>query len=312
MHSDGQAAKCNRRYGLTEYTVAPVNVQESLNMQDALNWLVTRSEGTTWRGVASGKFEVDPRTHKKREKRDLLLVYVDEKPELDARTASYFGSGSEITEAQFEVDAKAVCDALDGVVREYPQSKLNLFLIRKVSDGQAQVALAEAPPVKDVLKAAEWWQQAGRDNVPDVSMYLPEETSNDQKLSAVDDARPLAPHPDQVVRLLSHQWVRNGALPQGSRGKPQKASQEIVGPGLGEVLALMKLRMEGKCETAAMRMVDLVIRRLGPLLIGVFGAQHAYGPRRAEGQHEPFPRTSRNTALRAVALIGILLDALGS
>ena len=314
MASDADKAKCNKRYGLTEYTVCPVTSGQSRSMAGALKWLLTRDEGTTWRGVASGNFEVDPRTHKKREKRDLLLVYVEDTPELAAKTASYFGSGAEISEAQFEVDARAVCDALSGVVREHPKSKLNLFLIRKASDGQAQVALAVSPPVKDILKAAERWRQAVRYNVPRVAMYLPEMTFNNRRLPAVQEARPLAPYPDQVVRLLSHQWVRDGASPRGPSGKPQKASQEIAGPGLGEVLALM-LGTEGKREATAGNMLDLLIRRLGPLLVGVFGAQHTYGPRQSQGKHEPFldfPRPSREAALQAVALFGILLDSLGS
>ncbi|MBM4350251.1 MAG: hypothetical protein FJ013_03460 [Chloroflexi bacterium] len=312
MASDADKAKCNKRYGLTEYAVCPVTKVQSRRMQDALTWLVTREEGTTWRGVASGRFEMDARTHKKKDKRDLLIVFVDEKPDLDAKTASYFGSGSDIAQGKFEVDAKAVCDAFDAVVQEHPKSKLNLFLIREASDGQVQIALAESPFVKDVLDKAKGWQTAARLNVPDVTLHLQSETSfNKKTLPAVEHARPLAPYPDQVVRLLSHQWVRDGSSPRDKSGKLQKASQEIVGPGLGEVLALM-LRMEGKWEPSARRMLNLLIGRVGPLLIGVFSAKHSYGPRQTQGKHEPlsdYPRRSRETALRAVAVLGILLDA---
>ncbi len=126
MHSDGQAAKCNTRYGLTEYKAFPVTSQQSRNMQDALTWLVTRNEGTTWRGVSSGRFEMDAKTHKKKEKRDLLIAFIDETPEIDVKIAGYFGSGSEIVKAQFEVDSKAVCDALKGVVQAHPKSKLKV------------------------------------------------------------------------------------------------------------------------------------------------------------------------------------------
>jgi hypothetical protein len=315
MASDADKAKCNKRYGLTEYTVCAVTSAQSRRMAGALEWLVTRNEGTTWRGVASGKFEMDARTHKKREKRDLLIVFVDDKPDLDAKTASYFGSGGEITQAKFEVDSKAVCDALDAVVRERPRSKLNLFLIRKASDGQAQIAMAETLSVKGVLEAAKRWERAVMENTPFVRLYLqPGKTPDNKEIPEVRDARPLAPHPDQVVRLLSYQWVRDGSSPSDAEGRPQKANQAIVGPGLGEVLALM-LRMEGKWGPVARTMLDLLIRRVGPLLVGLFGAQHAYGPRQARGKEEPifdYPRGSRESALRAVALLGILLDAFES
>jgi len=316
MASDTDKAKCNKRYGLTEYITCPVTTEQSRRMLDALTWIVTRDEGTTWRGVASGKFEMDGRTKKKKELRDLLIVFVDEKPDVDAKTASYFGSGSGVTQAQFEVDAKAVCDALNSVVRAHPKSRLNMFLLRKASDGQAQIALAESPTVKEVLDAAERWQRAVHENLPVVTLYLqPSRTFDKKNIPEVKDARPLAPYPDQVVRLLSYQWVRDGSSPRPKgAGKPQKPYHEVIGPGLGDVLALM-LRMEGKWKSVASQMLDLLVRRTEPLLIGVFGAQHAYGPRKAQGRHEPlfdYPRPSRETALRAVAVFGILLEALES
>lgn len=313
MASSADKAKCNKRYGLTEYTVCPVTSGQSRRMAGALEWLVTRKKGTTWQGMPSGRFEMDPRTHKKKAKQDLLIAYVAEMPEIDVKTASYFGSGAEVTEAQFEVDAKAVCDALQAIVQVRPKSKLNLFLIRKVSDGQIQIALAESPLVKDVLIGAERWR-AGAKNIPPVTMYLPEMPWGKETLPAIAVAHPQTPYPDQVVRLLSRQWVRDGASPIGSDGKPQKAAQETAGPGLGDVLALM-LRTEGKWKRTAEQMLDLLVRRVGPLLMGVFGAQHAYGPRRAAGHHEPlfnYPRPSREAALRMVAVFGILLDALAS
>jgi hypothetical protein len=271
MASDADKAKCNKRYGLTEYTVCPVTSAESRRMHAALQWLVTRDEGTTWRGVASGKFEVDPRTHKKKVKKDLLIVFVRDRPDLDCKTASYFGSGAEITEAKFDVDSKAVCDAFDAVVRKHPTSELNLFLIRKASDGQAQIALAESPMVKDVLEAARRWRQAAQDNTPRATLYLqPATGSSNKEMPGIRDARPLAPYPEQVVRLLSSQWIRDGSSPTGANGQRQKAKQEIVGPGLGEVLGLM-LRTEGRWEPAAWWMLDLLLQRVGPLLIGVFG-----------------------------------------
>jgi hypothetical protein len=297
MASDADKAKCNKRYGLTGYTIFPVTLAQSMLMKGAIEWLVSRNEGTTWRGVPSGKFD------KKKEKQDLLIVYVDKKPELDAKTASFFGSGPEIAEAQFEVDAKAVSDALNCVVQEYPNSKLNLFLIRKVSEGQIQIVLTEFPKVKDVLLRARNWQQAVWNNIPKISLYLP--SGRDFKKNVIPEimnARPIVPYPDQVVRLLSNQWLRDGS------------KQEVVGAGLGEVLNLM-LRVEGKWELSARKILNLLILRLSPLLIGVFGAKHAYSKKQCKhGKHKPvytYPRESRRNALQAVAMFGILLDALG-
>lgn len=165
------------------------------------------------------------------------------------------------------------------------------------------------------LESAKRWQEAVRENLPEITLYLqPLKRLGEKDIPEVKAARPLAPYPDQVVRLLSYQWVRDGSSPKGANGRLQKERQAVVGPGLGDVLALM-LRMEGKWKPVARQMLDLLIRCVGPMLIGLWGAKHAYGPRHAKGKHEPFfdyPRPTREIALQAVSVVGILLDALAS
>ncbi|MGH9424861.1 MAG: hypothetical protein ACRD2L_00920, partial [Terriglobia bacterium] len=240
MFSD---AACNKRYGLTDSFIVPVATQTALQMQDALTWIVGEERrGKTWRGVASGKFETAQ--NRKKESFDLLVVYVDGKPEIDASIADLFGTDEGVQQKQFEVDAQAVCKALDGIERDQPGSKLNLFLLRKASEGQAQVAIAETPPVKDILNAAQRWQQ-GAVNVPEVILPLPGKKGEKATLS-----KPHALYPDQVVRLLSEEWVTNGIR-----------SNKVCGIGLGEVLDLM-LRKPGKWEAATRNMLDLTVHRL--------------------------------------------------
>jgi hypothetical protein len=309
MASDGDKAKCNERYGLTEWTVVSVSVSAVRKMHGALTWVLHADrEGRTWCGVASGGFEKRAGSRKKQEKEDLLIAFVEGKPELDARTASYFGAGKGVIESKFEADAEAVCRALDAVVRERPGSRLNLFLIRKVSDGQAQIALAESPTVQKVISAAERWQKAVKENLPAVTLQLPPSDEG----AAAANGLPWVPYPDQVVRLLSYQWVRDGSSPKSQSGKAQAPKQAVVGPALAEVLFQM-LWPEGKWEPAANRLLSMLLQRLTPLLIGVFGAARAFGPRQDSQRQEPlfgYPRDSRQTALRGVAVLGILLDAL--
>jgi hypothetical protein len=313
MASSADKAKCNKRYGLTEYITCPVTIKQARKMQSALTWIVTRQEGTTWRGIASGKYEMDIKTKRKREVKDLLIVFVEERPDLDAKSASYFSAGPKAIQSKFEVDTQAICQAYDGILQEYPKSRLNLFLIRKASDGQAMITLSESPSIRDVIQAAAKWQESVRANLPEVRLYLPKMTTkNGNIIPELKDAQPLVPYPDQVVRLLSHHWIRDGSSPKGTDGKPQDPNHESVGPGLGEVLILM-FRSKGRWESVARRMLDLLVDGVGPLLIGLFGSEHAYGPRHAQGQHEPasdYPRWSREITLRAIATLGILLDAL--
>lgn len=297
------AAKCNIRYGLTDARVFPLGKDNSTHLKEALEEITADNRREkTWQHVASSQFS----THsgRKIERYDLLVAYVEEKPMLDVKTAGYFGQGSSITDAKFEVDAAVVCEALRGIVREKPVSKLNLFLIREASKGQAQVVLAESPTVVEVLEATKRWQCAVKENTPPICLYLPSGQAYDKKeLREVKNARPLPPYPDQLVLLLSYQYIQNGL-----------ETRAVAGPSFGEVLALM-LRTEGKWEPAARRMLNLLIHRVGPMLIGLFGAKHGYGPRRAHGIHQPFhdyPRRTKEIALRAVATLGILLNALAS
>lgn len=314
MASDGDKAKCNKRYGLTEHCIVPVGEQAALRMQDALTWIVDADrEGHTWRGVANGRFEKDSQSGKKREQRDLLIAFLEEKPDIDARTASYFGSGANVVKAKFEGDASAIARAINADPQVRPHSKLALFVLRKASDGQAQITLAESPTVKQVLDRADQWVLAVKKNTPHVRLFLPQSPYNEEELRETD-GEPLSPYPDQVVRLLSYQWVRDGSSPKKHGGKPEKPNHEVIGPGLAEVLAVM-LRTEGKWEPAARRLLALLVQRVTPLLIGVFGAKHVFGPWTDQGkcEREPlnhYPRESREIALRAVAVTGILLDAL--
>ena len=85
-----------------------------------------------------------------------------------------------------------------------------------------------------------------------------------------------------------------------------KPTHEVGGTSLAEVLDLM-LRKPGKWEPAAHHMLDLTVRRLGPLLVGVFGAMHTGEMR----YWEDYPVLSREIALRAVSTLGILLDTIG-
>ena len=269
MHDD---AKCNRRYEFKKHTVVPVTPAQALWMAGALTHILDRKlEGFTWRGVANGRFEAPKGAGGKRGKReakDLLIAFLEEEPEL-GKIASYFGAGNAVTQSKFEADAKTVCDALDGVARERPTSRIQLFVLRKASKGQAYVALAESPTVVEVLEAARRWSAAVKEILPPI------------KLSGLGAE---APYPDQVVRLLSYQWVRDGSSPV-INGKRQKPYHEVAGPSLGEVLAVM-LRTEGKSEPAARRILDLVLARTGPLLLGLFAAKHAFGPRRLRGKRE--------------------------
>lgn len=275
-------APCNTRYGLTDRFTVPVAKEPVSRMHAALHWIVEEDrEGKTWRPVANGRFE------KKREQRDLLIVYVDGKPHIDATVANLFGKDEREEQKQFEVDAQAVCKALDGIEKVLPGSKLNLFLLRKASEGQVQVVVAESFSIPEILTGATRWQQAAK-NIPKLMVPLPGK-KGEKGIQGV----PRTPYPDQIVRLLSEQWVTNGTR-----------SNKAQGISLGEVLDLM-MRKPGKWEAITYRLMDLTLQRTDPLLLGIFGALHTGEPERWQG----YNNSSRKKALQAVSVLGMLLHA---
>jgi hypothetical protein len=286
MFSD---AACNTRYGMTDSSAVPVSQSASAQMADALTEILAASrQGKSWRGVASGMFE--RRAGKTLEKFDLLVAYPETRPDLDAGVVAMFGQDEQTVRAQFDADTAVVCQALDGIAQAAPASKLNVLIFRKVSEGQAQVVMAESPTVTEVIVAARRWSEAAA-NVPEVAIPLPPA----EKGRPPVDANPLTPYPDQVVRLLSEQWARQG-----------QQAIKLPGVGLGDVLHLM-LRTPGRWESARDRMLDSWVSRLSPLLIGIGGQLP-----RSHLDRKPwngYPGRSRQSALRGVAVAGILLHA---
>lgn len=268
----------------------PVSQRIAADVADGLTAITSRDmKGKTWRMVANGKWEGSGRN--KREKKDLLLVYCEGQPIISDEAADTFGSDENEKRDQFENDAKALCRALDGIIKHRPQSRLQLLLIGKADKEKKQILMHMTIAPQKMLDAAERWQQGVRKNLPTVTLPFPPEKKGQKAI----EGQPLPPYPDRVVRLLSSKWVRGGT-----------DERKLDGPALRQVLDMM-LHSPGKWEGAAQSLLRLTIQRIGPLLVGVAAAFHSGEKERIE----KFKPPARETALRAVALLGILLDALG-
>lgn len=243
-------------------------------------------KGKTWRMVANGKWEGIGRN--KKEKKDLLLVYCEGQPVISDEAADTFGCDEGEKRDQFENEAKALCRALEGIIKYRPQSRLHLLLIGKADKEKKQVLMHMTPTPQELFDAAERWQQGVRENLPTITLPLPPEEKGQKAV----EGQPLPPYPDRAVRLLSSEWVRGGT-----------DEQKLEGPALRQVLDMM-LRSPGRWQEAAENLLDLTVRRIGPLFTSVSGALQAR-------KIEEYSRHARETALRAVAVLGILLDTLG-
>jgi hypothetical protein len=269
----------------------PIDQWIAADIADGLSALTMPDlRGKTWRMVANGKWEGSGRN--KREKKDLLLVYCEGQPVISEEAADTFGSDEKERRDQFENDAKALCRALEGIIKLRPQSRLHLLLIGKADKEKKQILMHMTLAPQEMLDAAERWQQGVRKNLPTVTLSFPPKIKGQKDIYK----QALPPYPDRVVRLLSSKWVRGGT-----------DELKLDGPALRQVLDLM-LRSSGKCEEVAKNLLRLTIQRIGPLLVGVAAAFHSGEKNRIE----KFKPVKREAALQAVAVLGILLDALES
>jgi len=291
MFSEKRADTTNKRYGLTDSAIVPVGQTLASQMAKALRWVTSdEREGKTWRGIASGIFD------KTREQRDLLITYVNGKPDIDVAVADFFGTGQDSSDKQFEVDSKTVCDALSTIVRELPSSVLRVFVLRQVSPGQVQVVFSRALNPIQIVEGARLWNE-GAGNLPPISVPLPKE-----KEKAPEEGRPVAPYPEQVVRLLSRQWIREGA-----KKDKQEPFTPVAGPPLGSIIDLL-IREPGKYEGVARDLLRRSLIQVGPLLRGLIGAIRTNEGKRCD----QYPLKNRYQALIACSTLGLVLHALNS
>jgi hypothetical protein len=281
-------AACNRRYDLTDSSVVPVATNVALEIQNALSFIVKpEREGRTWRGVCNGHFEKSG--GRQREQLDLLIAYVQGGVILPARIASLFGAAPDGEIEQFEADASAVCEALDGIARQEPASRLNIFVLRRVSEGQAQVQLSAQPTVRDIISAAESWKQGGK-NIPAVLARVPASKGSGQMF-----LRPLTPRPDRLVSITSRQWMESGKRWSSSQGANFSQVLNVMLKGYG-------------CQVTATDLLGLTVSRTWPLMMGLFGTLLRLGPANST-RHGYSPQSCRHAMLVTSAL-GILLYAL--
>lgn len=293
-----KAAKCNFRYGKADTEIIPVSKPVVQSMQESLNAVLHPDrEGETWRRIAGDT----PGSY------DQLIAYVDGKPDISAPVASLFGTSEEVERDQYEADASAVCEALDGVARKNRASRINLFILKKASEGQAFVALAESPTVAEVLDGAHWWRRA-TNNVPlglpadGYCISLPIFNREQDKSEA---AKPSTPYPGQVVALLTQAWLhkRGGAKAENSKPRTNK----LRSVSFRELLDVM-LQREEKMQQSADHILSLCLHHASPLLAGLAACQG----RQTQDDWKAYSDKDRLAALRAVSTIGIALFALGS
>jgi len=278
LFSMNKDAKCHQRYGKISSEIFPVSKKLTRELQNSLLYITDeKRKGKTWQTVPSIK----------KKQSDLLIVYLEDKPEAAINLAELLVENTESgnVEALFEATVASLCSALKGEPANIKNSMLRLFVLTKLDPGRKQVVISSAFTVNSVISGADNWLCASK-NHPYITIPLPGKKGEKAKL-----LEPNCPSPASVMRCLQHQWIRNGT---DNSAVPGSNLREVYDVFLGE---------QTEAKQSAKRLLQLCLKRLTPLLLGLGGALRT-------GELKPFKLHARLTALTAISLISILLSKL--
>jgi hypothetical protein len=268
-------SRCQTRYGLQESAIFPVGKETAQVMLNALNFLTDETrKGKTWRGVPNSE-----------NGNDLLLVYLEDKPDSSANFADLFAADTNedvVTEALFEATTAKICAAIEGAAAINPDSILRLIVLSSRDQGRQQVALNEFYTVKEILRSAEEWQIASA-NHPPISILLAPKKGEKPRIVA-----PACPPPAALLKCFNVQWTNEGTK-----------SVWVSNCELGQVYEIF-LRQSAQAQGTATRLLTLALQRNSNLLSALGNRQHG-------NRWSGFSDASRLAASTAISTFAILL-----
>ena len=272
---------CHYRYSKIAADICPIGRTLAYDLANTLNWITDEArQYQTWSPVPSGKWSGKKRQY------DLLIVYLEEKPDIEVGFAGCL-SGSEIdedeqAEADFVAAAKTVIQALRTQrPADWKNESLRCFILREIDPGRRQVVYNERFTADKFDKAATDWQKAAQ-NIPLFTLWIP--TEKGQPPKQVEAGSPFL---TRVVELLQQQWIRDG-----------QESNKTHGVSLADVVTLF-LERPGYVGLAE-RMLNMELARTTSLLVAVGNEVHV-------NNAVEMKAVAKQAALDAVSLLGILL-----
>jgi len=314
-YSKFSAAPCNQRYGKFGLDGFDISSHLARSLVGALQGMTDPSlEWKTWVKLHNGKFKKQS-GKKPMPLKDLMLAYpsfdIDDLVTVDVFTHGRAEDTDEMADraTQFVDCAERLCRALKerSNVGSSETEYMRIMLVRAVSSGQVQLSYAAAPTIKDFVSALETWALSGNNLPAKLRVPLPYKKS-------VTDFRWRTPgllFPEQICRLLTQQWTRDGS-----------ERTYIQGPAVGMVLDLF-LRKRGVWEESALRLLEMTLDRGEALLIGAGHVLH----REDHGADDPWKlwksfiakaqsgkdkRYPDYALAQTISLIGSLLYAMNS
>lgn len=274
-------APCHLRYGRIGPSIFPIGKRTAKEINDALLWITARDrQGKTWRPV--------PRQNKPAAglpRNDLLLAYVEGRPDLPAALADFFSGANDAgSEEEFEATAESVVHAIDADGAITPDSVIHTLVLRSIDRGRVQIELSRQYRVEQLCRGLREWRYAAA-NAPEFYVLVPRE-----KGQPAVPCRPWCPSPAQIVRASKAVWIRGGT-----------EEQVVAGCTLSTVHDMF-LAEGHELRLAATSLLTRLIRQTEPLLVRCAEQLARHGP-----TINDMPVPSRRAAVLAATILAMCL-----
>jgi hypothetical protein len=286
-------APCHLRYGMIGPSIFPIGKGTANEINDAILWITAPDrEGKTWRRV--------PRQDKAAgglPRNDLLIAYVEERPDLPAALADFFAGVSEAgPEVDFEATAESVVRAIDADGAIAPEAVIHTLVLRRIDRGRVQVELGRQYRVEQIRRGLREWRSAAA-NAPEFSLLVPKE-----KGQAAARCSPWCPSPAQVLVATKTVWIRHGQeKKKATRGAHDERNASVVGCSLSTVHDLF-LAEGHELRLAAESLLARFIPQAEPLLLRCGEQLTRHG-----SVVKDMPVPSRRAAVLAATIIAMCL-----
>jgi hypothetical protein len=307
-------APCNYRYHRADSDGFPIGQDTASELVSAIKTVTEQFKGRAWCSLRNGKIE--ERNGRKVEAQDVLIAYpsfplehlavvnIFAKPEINSEeTEEEDDDDTSRAIKRFGDLAAPVCKAFRKKINtEQIRPYLILLLIRQISPGQIQLAYSATPSIQHFIYAVDTWSASGN-NLPE-RLRVPLLSKKSE--TGFRWFTPFLLFPEDISRLLSHQWIRDGT-----------ENTRLDGPPVGMVLDFF-LRKPGVWEQCANHLLELTLSRCGVLLVQAGNRLHRDDPAQLKYWRDFINHSKgggsdpRYHYAQTLSLIGSLLFAMNS
>ncbi|HRG77346.1 MAG TPA: hypothetical protein PLX69_22495 [Leptospiraceae bacterium] len=270
---------CQTRYGNTSTKIIPVGKSSIKSMKDSIEWICEDSrKGITW-DETPGK-----------DGNDLLIVYLEDKPNVKINFAKAFGNSEkeDSAESKFEKATESLLKALSlhGEIKQ--ESKLKLFIIAKVDPSRRQLIQDKTFTIAELKKAISDWKKAVEQSF---TIQIPESNFTQIK-------NPYIPLPTEFLQVFQRQWIRNGS----------DQSKVPVSISMSQVFDLF-LNREYNLKNQCNFYLQLLWQRSSNLLIACGHSLHKGHDKKGKSEYyKLFPKATDTTCiLQTISVFSIIL-----